>query len=209
MTILTTHPLHQGPLTLLSQGAEAHIYLTQVSTPYTSHQQQQQIIKQRTTKLYRHPTLDKRLIKQRTRAEVKTLQKIQKLENAKLNAPQFIRQHGDSAILMSYLPYPQLKDVLKSTHTSIDRIAEAIAVLHDAGIIHGDLTTSNILVNTQSERLETEESNIYIIDFGLSHISLLAEEKAVDLYVLERAWESTHADMFHMVTAFRCRLDLY
>jgi tRNA A-37 threonylcarbamoyl transferase component Bud32 len=31
-----------------------------------------------------------------------------------------------------------------------------------------------------------------IIDFGLSSISTLIEDKAVDLYVLERAFSSTH-----------------
>jgi tRNA A-37 threonylcarbamoyl transferase component Bud32 len=33
-----------------------------------------------------------------------------------------------------------------------------------------------------------------LIDFGLSYVSNLVEDKAVDLYVLERAFSSTHPD---------------
>lgn len=31
-----------------------------------------------------------------------------------------------------------------------------------------------------------------LIDFGLSYVSVMPEDKAVDLYVLERAFSSTH-----------------
>lgn len=68
------------------------------------------------------------------------------------------------------------------------RIGQAIAKLHKASIIHGDLTTSNLMVR---------ESNlsVVVIDFGLSYNSTLAEDRAVDLYVLERAFLSTHTEM--------------
>lgn len=33
-----------------------------------------------------------------------------------------------------------------------------------------------------------------LIDFGLAYTSTLVEDKAVDLYVLERAFSSTHPD---------------
>ena len=58
--------------------------------------------------------------------------------------------------------------------------------MHNVDCIHGDLTTSkNILLKTGAE-------NIILIDFGLSFISALTEDKGVDLYVLERAFLSTH-----------------
>jgi TP53 regulating kinase-like protein len=57
-----------------------------------------------------------------------------------------------------------------------------IALLHAEGIIHGDLTTSNIMVG----------SALYFIDFGLSYIRSNVEDFAVDLYVLEKAFLSTH-----------------
>lgn len=40
-----------------------------------------------------------------------------------------------------------------------------------------------------------KEGRIFLVDFGLSHIKNLAESKAVDLYVLERAFVSTHPQL--------------
>ena len=62
-----------------------------------------------------------------------------------------------------------------------------IARMHDCDVIHGDLTTSNILRQSIGEK-----NSLVLIDFGLSFISSLAEDKGVDLYVLERAFLSTH-----------------
>jgi TP53 regulating kinase-like protein len=62
----------------------------------------------------------------------------------------------------------------------------ALAALHDGGLIHGDLTTSNML------RREGDGA-LVIIDYGLSYSSIVPEDKAVDLYVLERAITSAHA----------------
>jgi TP53 regulating kinase-like protein len=78
-------------------------------------------------------------------------------------------------------------------------IGRYIGILHRSEIIHGDLTTSNILIkkaNNEVDELEIERSNlnIYLIDFGLSSISNQLEDKAVDLYVLERALISTHSN---------------
>jgi TP53 regulating kinase-like protein len=50
--------------------------------------------------------------------------------------------------------------------------------------VHGDLTTSNLL--------RSAAGGVVLIDFGLSAPTASAEDKAVDLYVLERAFESTH-----------------
>lgn len=70
-------------------------------------------------------------------------------------------------------------------------IGEAIAKLHKSNIVHGDLTTSNLLL------INVTESNLgelVMIDFGLSSSDASAEDKGVDLYVLQRALSSTHAD---------------
>ncbi|CAH3153551.1 unnamed protein product [Porites evermanni] len=66
-----------------------------------------------------------------------------------------------------------------------EKIGSCLADMHNVDCIHGDLTTSNILLKTGAE-------NIILIDFGLSFISALTEDKGVDLYVLERAFLSTH-----------------
>ncbi|KAJ3696564.1 hypothetical protein LUZ61_000269 [Rhynchospora tenuis] len=66
------------------------------------------------------------------------------------------------------------------------QIGIAIAKLHDGGLVHGDLTTSNMIVKQGTNQL-------VLIDFGLSFTSTLPEDKAVDLYVLERALLSMHS----------------
>ncbi|KAJ4460404.1 putative TP53-regulating kinase [Paratrimastix pyriformis] len=65
------------------------------------------------------------------------------------------------------------------------KIGGTIARLHNAGICHGDLTTSNMMFRDDS-------ADLVLIDFGLAFMSSSAEDKAVDLYVLERALLATH-----------------
>lgn len=66
--------------------------------------------------------------------------------------------------------------------------------MHSAGIIHGDLTTSNILVHISSSEND-EKPSLCLIDFGLSHVENSPEDKAVDLYVLERALTATFSNI--------------
>jgi len=73
----------------------------------------------------------------------------------------------------------------KSLQSLAEKIGYSLAAMHNVDCIHGDLTTSNILIKAGYE-------NIILIDFGLSFISSLTEDKGVDLYVLERAFLSTH-----------------
>ena len=87
-------------------------------------------------------------------------------------------------------------------------VGTEIAKMHLADIIHGDLTTSNMMLRHPSimehcQQLVRETSSLatpsslndqVLIDFGLAYTSTLAEDKAVDLYVLERAFTSTHPE---------------
>lgn len=74
------------------------------------------------------------------------------------------------------------------------KIGQIIGKLHFNEIIHGDLTTSNMLIDLGSITEDSHENvKIVFIDFGLSSITNQLEEKAVDLYVLERALLSTHS----------------
>ena len=87
------------------------------------------------------------------------------------------------------------------------RIGEAVGGLHATGVVHGDLTTSNLMLRppcaeavngtgsgTAAEmRLRPSlEGEIVLIDFGLAAQTVQDEDRAVDLYVLERAFGSTH-----------------
>ena len=87
-----------------------------------------------------------------------------------------------------------------------EKIGEYIAKMHIAHIIHGDLTTSNMMVNRETlhDEIEVNQTELYIIDFGLSFYSLKIEDKAVDLYVLKRAMISLHPGsevLFDKITA--------
>uniref|UniRef100_A0A8C9JIX0 non-specific serine/threonine protein kinase n=1 Tax=Panthera tigris altaica TaxID=74533 RepID=A0A8C9JIX0_PANTA len=76
-------------------------------------------------------------------------------------------------------------------------VGQVLARMHDEDLIHGDLTTSNMLLKPPVGQL-----NIVLIDFGLSFISALPEDKGVDLYVLEKAFLSTHPNTEAVFEAF-------
>lgn len=82
-----------------------------------------------------------------------------------------------------------------------EKMGQLLARMHDEDLIHGDLTTSNVLLRPPAERLD-----LVLIDFGLSFISGLPEDKGVDLYVLEKAFLSTHPDT---ETVFQALLQSY
>jgi tRNA A-37 threonylcarbamoyl transferase component Bud32 len=91
-------------------------------------------------------------------------------------------------------------------------VGTEIAKMHLADIVHGDLTTSNMMLRHPSSISDLPQgmqqlvrklprcSDLVdmrcqlLIDFGLAYTSSLTEDKAVDLYVLERAFASTHPD---------------
>lgn len=163
----------------IAQGAEAIIY-----------QENDSIIKERFAKRYRLPQVDDSLRKFRTRREAKILQK---LEDMNFPAPH-LKDFSDTrmSIAMEFIPGPKVRDVLFDTK-EYTKIAEAIgknvAKLHDAQIVHGDLTTSNMLIHEKSKELT-------FIDFGLSAFSDKIEDKAVDLFLLDRALQSTHFQVY-------------
>lgn len=64
-------------------------------------------------------------------------------------------------------------------------MGSTLSQMHANNIIHGDLTTSNMIF--------TPENHLVLIDFGLSQIKVSNEDKAVDLYVLKRAILSLHS----------------
>lgn len=75
------------------------------------------------------------------------------------------------------------------------RVGRAVGRMHGIGVVHGDLTTSNLMLRPAKEPIEIGkelEGEIVIIDFGLASQSTADEDRAVDLYVLERAFGSTH-----------------
>ncbi len=145
------------------------------------------VMKERLAKAYRLPALDESLRKFRTRREAKVLGKLQEM-----NFPSpALRDFSDKrmSIVMDFVPGVKLRDVLEQREQVMDigkEMGQRIAKLHAANIIHGDLTTSNMILH---ETL----NEVHFIDFGLSFFSEKVEDKAVDLFLLDRALETTHA----------------
>jgi len=148
------------------------------------------IIKERFSKKYRLPQLDKSLRKFRTRREAKVLQK---LEEMKFPAPSLLDFCDKRmSIVMDFVPGEKLRDVLKrgdDYQQLASEMGKNIGKLHQKNIIHGDLTTSNMIKSDQ----------INFIDFGLSSFSEKVEDKAVDLFLLDRALESTHFEVYPQI----------
>ncbi|KAF9085733.1 TP53 regulating kinase [Mortierella sp. GBA35] len=170
---------------LIKQGAEAKVYLA----PFC---ERQAIIKERFTKAYRHPTLDKKLTSRRVVQEARCLSRCQK---AMIDTPTvYMVDTENYLIYMEYIEGTSVRDYLvtpeghtEEAQTKVAQgIGRALGLMHNIDVVHGDLTTSNLLM-----RQETGGS-VVLIDFGLSYVSQLIEDKAVDLYVLERAFSSTH-----------------
>ncbi|CAB9515730.1 KEOPS complex subunit BUD32 [Seminavis robusta] len=201
----------QDDWTLISQGAEARIWKIPGTTV--------KVAKERFSKAYRHPTLDEKLTKSRCRAEGRILEKCRnpKDSNLVIDVPQVLRieppvlylEFLEGLTVREYLEdhlLLSLKDdddteKASELHQLAQQIGSMVGKLHTLGCIHGDLTTSNMMLRgsqPQSKRAKTENDNnvskhkITLIDFGLAKNTTSAEERAVDLYVLERALTSTH-----------------
>jgi len=155
----------------IGRGAEAIIY-----------REGETIRKYRPPKTYRHKDLDRQIRKQRTRKEAKILRD---LEQLKVPAPRLISMDDqEGTIIMSHLKGEKLRDVLEENLPLCKEVGKHLATLHNHNIIHGDLTTSNIIIN--------EENTVQLIDFGLSTHSTRIEDRAVDLHLFKQALESKH-----------------
>jgi len=157
------------------------------------------IMKHRFSKSYRLPELDKELTLTRLRQEVRSIIRARKLG---VRAPKLFRVDLDrSTIIMEKIEGTTVKEALLHDSLLSDQekavvvcqMATSIAELHDGDIIHGDLTTSNLMLTISMPKEQGERVlTVSLIDFGLSQFSTLSEDKAVDLYVLERSFISAH-----------------
>ena len=187
---------------MISQGAEALVFIVRPD----------KIAKYRPAKPWRLQELDDLLRKRRTTQEARVMQK---LAEAQVGAPRLF--FVDAKLGMIYMelingvslkqatwnaqpadeperdsapeqPSPQPKQSISEMPEAVlnlyKQFSESIARMHKHNVVHGDLTTSNAMV--------ADDGTVKIIDFGLSSQNASIEDKAVDIYVLERAIQSTH-----------------
>lgn len=160
---------------IIKRGAEAILYLEKES-----------LVKERNKKGYRLPQIDTELRRGRTRREAKLLSEARRCG---VNTPMIVSvDEENSKLIMEYIDGERLKEFLNETNDknrvkTAEEVGKAVGILHKQGIIHGDLTTSNMIL---------KDGKIYLIDFGLGEFTKRIESLAVDLSVMKEAFKSTH-----------------
>ena len=155
----------------IARGAEAVLYEDGTT-----------VIKHRVKKSYRIAQLDEDLRKSRTRCEANLLKKLT------IPHPELIDTDNKEKIVMQKIEGVRLRDVLDDKPILAKQVGEIVAEMHNQHIIHGDLTTSNMILNERNE--------IVFIDFGLSFHSHKVEDKAVDLHLFKQALNSKHHEVY-------------
>lgn len=155
------------------------------------------LLKNRVKKNYRHPSLDQTIRKIRTKGEAKLLREASLF----VNTPKVIEvDESEGKIKMEFIKGKRLKEVIEKNNSLCIEAGEGIRKLHDAGIIHGDLTTSNIIFLKSSKDPEIKSrikkhGPLFFIDFGLGYFSKNIEAKATDLIVFKKTFNATHSKL--------------
>jgi len=165
-----------GQSEVAERGAEASVDLTGKNA-----------VKTRLSKGYRVPELDHHLITERTRTEARC---IAAARRSGVPVP-VIRDVTDHEIIMEKLDGDVLKYIINEEYAKSAGIT--VGKLHTAGIIHGDLTTSNMI---------RQNNCVYLIDFGLSQMTEEIESRGDDLHVLFQTFESTTQNPESLKNAF-------
>ncbi len=165
---------------LYKKGAEAYLFKEQWYGRII-------LRKVRIPKSYRHPALDQRLRIARTIHEAKILTETRKFG---ISTPAiYYIDVPNASITMEFIEGRRVKELLFNPMNDITEICEfigeIIGKLHKNNIIHGDLTTSNMIYQIKTKK-------IYLIDFGLAEYSTNLEDRGVDLHLIHRILQSTH-----------------
>jgi len=165
---------------LIKMGAEAYLFLAEWHGKKV-------VLKKRLPKKYRIPALDEQIRAYRTVHESQLMHEAKK---AGVPTPTiFFVDVKNSTIVMEFVEGRQLKQLLKDVSEDdrwqlCRKIGELIGKLHRYGIVHGDLTTSNMI--------QAPDGKIFFVDFGLSEKTMELEARGVDLHLMKRALQSTH-----------------
>jgi len=164
---------------LIKKGAEAEIYLS-------TYMGREAVIKRRIIKAYRIKEIDEELRRLRTKKEALLMAEARK---GGVAVPVIYDiDLKKMEITMQYVRGKRIKDCLDAMDEKMQKeickkIGESIAFLHENGIVHGDITTSNLILANE---------NIYFIDFGLGEKSRDMEKRGVDMHLLMEALKAAH-----------------
>ncbi|MDD3083543.1 MAG: KEOPS complex kinase/ATPase Bud32 [Candidatus ainarchaeum sp.] len=141
------------------------------------------VSKKRLPKKYRNKNLDGLIRKRRTKSESKILRFLFN----KINVPEVIFvDEKKFEIFMSLIKGKVLKKIIEKNNKLCVETGKEIKKIHDLNIIHGDLTTSNIIFYNKK---------LFFIDFGLGFFSNKIEDKATDLIVFKKTFNATHSSI--------------
>jgi len=166
--------------TLLKKGAEASLFLA-------NWHGRRVIVKARFPKKYRPAELDEKIRSYRTAHEPQLMHEAKK---AGVPTPTiFLVDMKNATITMEFVEGKQVKQVLphvsrKERQELCAKIGVLIGKMHRRGVVHGDLTTSNMILSG--------EGKIFLVDFGLGEKNTELEARGVDLHLMKRALQSTH-----------------
>jgi TP53 regulating kinase-like protein len=179
-------------LSLIVRGAEADILL------YSDWNGRKAIVKRRGVKKYRHPEIDHEVRRYRTLHEADI---IHRAREAGVPTPLIYQlDPGAATIVMEYVEGTKVRDAVQELSLEENRslfwlIGEEAGRLHAAGIIHGDLTTSNMIA---------DGGRVVFIDFGLGEVSGEVEKRGVDFNLMVRMLASTHYKLMEdLLEAFK------
>ena len=162
------------------RGAEADLFLSRISPWQTA-------IKQRVAKKYRDPQMDGRLRRSRTISEASIMHDA---KVAGVRVPSILELDLQNCrIVMTLIAGTVVRDCLDSMKSRdakglFRQLGDQVGRLHSAGIVHGDLTTSNIIAVSLGPP--------FIVDFGMSARTSESEDRGVDLHLLQRSINATH-----------------
>ncbi len=167
-------------LTIIAKGAEADLLLDQ------DWNGRKALLKRRGVKKYRHPHIDREIRRYRTLHEADI---IHRAKEAGVSTPLIYQLDPDDAtIIMEYIEGVRVRDAVPKLSLEENRalfylIGKESGKLHRAALIHGDLTTSNMIKSG---------NRVVFIDFGLGEISKEIEKRGVDINLMVRMLASTH-----------------
>lgn len=176
----------------VTQGAEATVSFTEFLG-------RQALLKMRPAKSYRLPEIDAHIRNVRTRNEARIMHDAR---TAGVRTPCIYDiDLKECSITMEYIQGPSVKHYLDEHPDQADeicrKIGTTIAKLHSANICHGDLTTSNMIL---------EGDEVCLIDFSMGCANAELEDIGVDMRLLERAFSSAHVGL---ETSFDVLMETY
>ncbi|PSQ01766.1 Kae1-associated kinase Bud32 [Halobacteriales archaeon QS_4_69_31] len=139
------------------------------------------VLKRRLARSYRHPALDERVRRERTRREAR-LTSAARREGVPTPVVSDVDPR-EATVTFGFVGDCDLRDAL--TESRVRDVGRHLATIHDAGFVHGDPTTRNVRV---------DDERTYLIDFGLGYATRDEEDHAVDLHVFAQSLAGTADD---------------